>query len=67
MMESPQCPVTVEHVVVAPHELGVPARFAQQDEDDVADGGGLVLAPLSITVLRTRWRWGRRGVTFVYA
>src|SRR6202161_1222022 len=45
MMESPLCPVTVENIVVATNELYVPSFLTQQDEDDVADRGGLVVTP----------------------
>src|ERR1700684_2432358 len=45
VMKSPECPVTVEDIVVATHELYVPSVFTQQDEDDVADRGRLVVTP----------------------
>src|SRR5258708_6949347 len=45
-MKAPRAVVVVEGVVVATDELDPPARVAQQQEDHVADGGGLVFAPV---------------------
>src|ERR1700744_5249229 len=45
VMESPRRPIAVEDVAVAADELYAPAVVAQQDEDDVTRGRGLVVVP----------------------
>src|SRR5271157_5497412 len=45
-VESPRAIVTVEEVVVPTDELDRPAGVLQEQEDHVADGLGLVVAPL---------------------
>src|ERR1019366_797874 len=47
MVEPPgAAAVVVKGVAVAAHELDRPAGVAEQEEDHVADGGGLGVAPL---------------------
>jgi hypothetical protein len=47
--------------VVPTHELDRPAGPAQNQNGEIADGGGPGVAPIGDDLLRTRWRWGRPG------